>query len=466
MKYSKIDSKIIKKFESVLGKKWVITGKDELIAYSKDETSDVSATPDVVLKPKDATEVSQIMKIANKHLIPVTPRGLGTGVSGGALPVMGGIVLSLERFTRILEIDKCNMVAVVEPGVITGELQKEVEKLGLFYPPDPASLDSCSIGGNIAENAGGPSAVKYGTTKEYVRGMEVVLPSGKIFSLGGKIHKNATGYNIIGILIGSEGTLAIITKIILKLIPLPKFRVDLLIPFQDFRKASSAINKIFETSIIPVNIEFIEQKAIDALKSYLEEDFPFSESGAHLLVGIDGNTKENVEKEYETIGEVCLNAGAVDVFVADTPQTKERLWKARRSLHDALEKKSRVMEREDVVVPVSRIPELLDFVYKLSEESALEIVPFGHAGDGNVHINILKMNTPDSEWKEKKEEVVEKLLKKVIQLGGTLSGEHGIGVVKKRFIHFSLSKEEIELAKRIKRAFDPNNILNPEKIFE
>jgi len=297
MKYSKIDSKIIKKFESVLGKKWVITGKDELIAYSKDETSDVSATPDVVLKPKDATEVSQIMKIANKHLIPVTPRGLGTGVSGGALPVMGGIVLSLERFTRILEIDKCNMVAVVEPGVITGELQKEVEKLGLFYPPDPASLDSCSIGGNIAENAGGPSAVKYGTTKEYVRGMEVVLPSGKIFSLGGKIHKNATGYNIIGILIGSEGTLAIITKIILKLIPLPKFRVDLLIPFQDFRKASSAINKIFETSIIPVNIEFIEQKAIDALKSYLEEDFPFSESGAHLLVGIDGNTKENVEKE-------------------------------------------------------------------------------------------------------------------------------------------------------------------------
>ena len=459
-------NKIIEKFEDIIGKKWVLTGKDELIPYSKDETSDASAIPDIVLIPENAMQVSQIMKIANKYLIPVTPRGLGTGVSGGALPVKGGIVLSLERFTSILEIDKGNMVAVVEPGVITGKLQEEVEKQGLFYPPDPASLDSCSIGGNIAENAGGPRAVKYGTTKDYVRGLEIVLPTGEMLTPGGKIHKNATGFNLIGIIIGSEGTLAIITKIILKLIPLPKYRVDLLIPFQDFRKASSAINKIFETSIIPVNIEFIEQKAIDALKAYIEDDFPFSEAGAHLLVGIDGNTKENVEKEYETIGEVCLNAGAIDVFIADTPQTKERLWKARRSLHDALEKKSRVMEREDVVVPVSRIPELLNFVYKLSEESGFEIVPFGHAGDGNVHINILKMNTPEGEWVKKKEKVVEKLLRKVVRLGGTLSGEHGIGIAKKRFIHISLSKEEIELAKRIKKAFDPNNILNPGKIFE
>ena len=218
--------------------------------------------------------------------------------------------------------------------------------------------------------------------------------------------------------------------------------------------------------IVPVNIEFIEQKAIDALKTHLEEDFPFSEAGAHLLVGIDGNTKENVEQEYEAIGEVCMNAGALDVYVADTPQTKERLWKARRSLHDALEQRSHIMEREDVVVPVSRIPELLDFVHMLSEDSGLEIVPFGHAGDGNVHINILKMDTPQDEWIKIKEKVTEKLLNEVVRLGGTLSGEHGIGIVKKRFIHISLSKEEIELAKRIKKAFDPNSILNPGKIFE
>lgn len=466
MEYNRIDDKIIKEFENLIGEKWVSTTKDKLIPYSKDETSDVIATPDIVLKPENVTEVCQIMKIANEILIPVTPRGLGTGVSGGALPVMGGIVLSLERFTRIIEIDKGNMVAVVEPGVITGKLHEEVERQGLFYPPDPASLDSCSIGGNIAEGAGGPRAVKYGTTKDYVRGLEVVLATGEMLSLGGKIHKNATGYNLIGIIIGSEGTLAIVTKIILKLIPLPRYRVDLLIPFQNFRGASSAIRKIFETSIIPVNIEFIGKKAIDALKTYLEEDFPFSETGAHLLIGIDGNSKENVEKEYETIGEVCLNAGAIDVFVADTAQTKERLWKGRRSLHDALEKKSRVMEREDVVVPISKIPELLDFVYNLSEESGLEIVPFGHAGDGNVHINILKMDIPDEEWKERKEKVIEKLLKMVVKLGGTLSGEHGIGIIKKRFIHLTWSKEEIALAKRIKKAFDPNNILNPGKIFE
>jgi len=466
MEYKKIDEKIIREFEDVLGTKNVLKTKDEIIPYSKDETSDASAIPELVVKPCNTKEVSQIMAIANKHLISITPRGLGTGVSGGALPIMGGAVLSLERFTEILEIDKKNMVAVVEPGVITGELQEAVKEQGLFYPPDPASLESCSIGGNIAEGAGGPSAVKYGTTKDYIRGLEIVLPTGEILSLGGKIQKNATGYNLIGIITGSEGTLAVITKIILKLIPLPKYRVDLLIPFKNFQKASAAIERIFETSIIPVNIEFMEQKAIEALKSYLGEELPFPEAGAHLLVGIDGNREENVEKEYETIGQTCLDAGAIDVFVADTPQSKERLWKARRSLHDALEAKSRVMEREDVVVPVSRIPELLNAVHKLSEESGLEIVPFGHAGDGNIHINILKMSTLDTEWKDKKLKTVKKLLKEVVRLGGTISGEHGIGIVKKEFIALSISNEEIELAKKIKRAFDPNNILNPEKIFE
>jgi glycolate oxidase len=465
MNYNKVDKKLLERLEAIVGSKYLVTEQNDLIPYSKDETSDAQAFPEAVVKPENAKQVSEIMKLANEYLIPVTPRGLGTGVSGGAIPVMGGILLSLERFKRIAEIDRGNMVAVVEPGVITGDLQQAVEREGLFYPPDPASLDSCSIGGNIAECAGGPRAVKYGTTKDYVLGLDVVLPTGEILTLGGKLHKNATGYQIIGIIIGSEGTLAIVTRIILKLLPLPKYRVDLLIPFRDFHTASTAIMRIFETSIMPVNIEFMEHKAISALKDHLEEDFPYSNAGAHLLVGVDGSTKETVEKEYETIGEVCLDEGALDVFVAETPQTKERLWKARRSLHDALEQKSRIMERQDVVVPVTAIPQLLDFVHKLSEETGLEIVPFGHAGDGNVHINILRKDLPEEEWKKKNCEAVQKLLQKVVALGGMISGEHGIGTVKKPYLPLCLSAAEIELARRIKQAFDPHSILNPGKIF-
>lgn len=465
MKYQKVDQTVLRRLERIVGAHSLITDRNDLISYSRDETSDAQAFPDVVVKPEHAEQVSRIMELANECSIPVTPRGLGTGVSGGALPVKGGMLLSLERLNRILEIDRPNMVAVVQPGVITGDLQQAVEKEGLFYPPDPASLDSCSIGGNVAESAGGPRAVKYGTTKDYVLGLDVVLPTGELLELGGKIHKNATGYHLMGIIIGSEGTLAIITRIILKLLPLPRHRVDLLIPFRDFRTASNAIAKIFETSIVPVNIEFMEHKAITALKTYLEEDFPYSDAGAHLLVGVDGSMKETVEKAYETIGEVCLNEGAIDVFVAETPQTKERLWKARRSLHDALEQKSRIMEREDVVVPVAAIPQLLDFVHTLSEETGLEIVPFGHAGDGNVHINILKEDLPEEEWKQKSREATERLLRKVVELGGMISGEHGIGTVKRSFLPLALSEPEMELARRIKQAFDPGAILNPGKIY-
>jgi glycolate oxidase len=465
MNYRTVDEELLKQLESIVGSSHLITDRNDLVSYSRDETSDAQAFPEAAVKPENARQVSEIMKLASDARIPVTPRGLGTGVSGGALPIRGGILLSLERFNRILEIDRRNMVAVVEPGVITGELQKAAEKEGLFYPPDPASLDSCSIGGNVAESAGGPRAVKYGTTKDYVLGLDVVLPTGELLALGGKIHKNATGYQLIGIIIGSEGTLAIVTKIILKLLPLPKYRVDLLIPFKDFHTASIAISKIFATSIVPVNIEFMERKAIAALKEHLEEDFPYADAGAHLLVGVDGSTKEVVEKDYETIGQVCLDQGAIDVFVAETPQAKERLWKARRSLHDALEQKSRIMEREDVVVPVATIPQLLDFVHELAEETGLEIVPFGHAGDGNVHINILRKDLSETEWKKKSGEATDKLLRKVVELGGMISGEHGIGTVKKPFLSLALSGEEIALAKRIKQAFDPHAILNPGKIF-
>ncbi len=465
MNYHKVEQKLLTQLENIVSARYLMTERNDLISYAQDETSDARAFPEVVVKPENAKQVSDIMRLANEYQVPVTPRGLGTGVSGGALPIYGGILLSLERFKKILEIDKGNMVAVVEPGVITGELQQAVEKEGLFYPPDPASLDSCSIGGNIAECAGGPRAVKYGTTKDYILGLDIVLPTGELLTLGGKLHKNATGYHIIGIIVGSEGTLAIVTRIILKLLPLPGYRVDLLIPFKDFRTASAAIMRIFETSIIPVNIEFMEHKAIAALKTFLKEDFPYADAGAHLMVGVDGNSRENVEKQYEAIGRVCLDGGAMDVFVAETPQTKERLWKARRSLHDALEHKSRIMEREDVVVPVTNIPLLLDFVHGLSEETGLEIVPFGHAGDGNVHINILRENLTEDEWKKKNGEAVLKLLNKVIALGGMISGEHGIGTVKKPFLPLALSAEEIALARRIKKAFDPHAILNPGKIF-
>lgn len=451
------------------GLKKLVGGKISLVSetlerYARDETSHLEAKPDAVVFAETTQDVSKLLRYSSEHGIPVTPRGLGTGVSGGALAVKGGIVLSLERMNRILEIDIDNRMVVVQPGVITGELHKAVEAEGLFYPPDPASLESCSIGGNILEGAGGPRAVKYGTTRDYVTGLEVVLPTGDVLRLGGKLRKNVTGYNLIGLVTASEGTLGVVTEITLRLVPLPKFRTDLLVPFESYGKAAHAINEILKTGITPAVMEFMERRAIEIVEAYLESKLPVPGTGAYLMIGLDGSDKNSIEREYEKVGEVCLENGAMDVFVAEGSDMKQRLWKTRRSLHDALHHLSPQMEREDVVVPVARIEDLLVGVEKMRKASRVEIVAFGHAGDGNVHVNVLRGNLEEHIWQSERKRVLEGLFKLVISLGGTLSGEHGIGVVKKEYMPLVTSEAERELYKRLKKAFDPAGILNPEKI--
>jgi len=438
---------------------------ETLERYSRDETSHIEAMPEAVVFAEETGDVASLLKYCNDQQIPVTPRGTGTGVSGGALPIEGGVLLALERMNRILEIDVDNRMAVVQPGVITGELHQAVEAEGLFYPPDPASLESCSIGGNVIEGAGGPRAVKYGTTRDYVTGLEVVLPTGEVLRLGGKLRKNVTGYNLIGLIIGSEGTLGVVTEITLRLLPLPPVRTDLLVPFETFGQAAHTINEVLRTGIVPTVIEFMERRALEIVEAYLDSKLPVPGAGAYLMIGLDGADKASVERDYEKVGEVCLENGAVDVFVAESSDMKQRLWKTRRSLHDALQALSPEMEREDVVVPVAGIEDLLKGVDEIRTRSGeVEIVAFGHAGDGNVHVNVLRGELDEETWNTERKRVLEELFTLVISLGGTLSGEHGIGLVKKEFMPLVTSEAELELYRRLKQAFDPAGILNPGKI--
>lgn len=456
-------SEELRELQALFGEKFSLL-PETLERYSHDETSYFHAMPEAVVFAENTQDVSKLLSYCSKQGIPLTPRGAGTGVSGGALPIEGGVLLTLEKMNRILEIDIENRMAVVQPGVITGELHKAVEAKGLFYPPDPASLDSCSIGGNLIEGAGGPRAVKYGTTKDYVTGIELVLSSGEILRLGGKLRKNVTGYNLIGLIIASEGTLGVVTELTLSLLPLPAVRTDLLVPFASFAKAAHTINEILKTGIIPVVIEFMERKALEIVETYLDSKLPVPGAGAYLMIGLDGQSREIVENDYERVGEVCLENGAVDVFVAETSDMKARLWKTRRSLHDALHHLSPEMEREDVVVPVAQIESLLNGIDGIRKRSQLEVVAFGHAGDGNVHVNILRANLAEDTWRAQKKQVLDELFRLVISLGGTLSGEHGIGIVKKQFMPLVASKAELGLYRRLKQAFDPAGILNPGKI--
>ncbi|MBA7611372.1 putative FAD-linked oxidoreductase [subsurface metagenome] len=452
-----------KELAQMFGDKFT-TLPETLDRFSRDETSNLEAKPEAVLFAEETDDVARLLKYCTDNKIPVTPRGMGTGVSGGALRIEGGVLLTLERMNKILEIDVPNRMVVVQPGVITGELHKAVEEKGLFYPPDPASLESCSVGGNVMEGAGGPRAVKYGTTKDYVTGLEFVIPTGEVLRVGGKLRKNVTGYNLIGMMIASEGTLGVVTEITLRLLPLPAVRTDLLVPFESFDQVARTINEIHRTGIIPTVIEFMERRALEIVEAYLDSKLPVPGAGAYLMIGLDGADKESVERDYERVGEICLENGAVDVFVAETSNMKQRLWKTRRSLHDALHDLSPQMEREDVVVPVARIEDLLKGVDEIRTRSEVEVVAFGHAGDGNVHVNLLRGKLDEERWNTERERVLAELFDLVVSLGGTLTGEHGIGVVKKEFMPLVTSQAERELYKRLKQAFDPAGILNPGKI--
>jgi len=462
--YQKVTPEILAQFKRIVGAEYVVTDQSELEPYAHDETEDLHFYPQVALKPRSTEQVSQIMKICYENNIPVTPRGGGTGLSGGALPIHGGVILSTEKMNNIVEIDTNNLMAVVEPGVITEVLQNEVEKLGLFYPPDPASKGSCFMGGNIAECAGGPRALKYGVTKDYVYGLEVVLPNGEVINTGGKLLKNVSGYNLTQLIIGSEGTLGIATKIILKLIPLPQFRQTILVPFNSVQAATVCLTQIFAHKIIPCAAEFIEKKAVLAAEKKFEKKIPYSESEALLLLAVDGNDEEVLEKEIEKIGEVCLAQGARDVFVAEGREQQEELWKMRRSISEAVKSIS-IYKEEDTVVPRAALPELMKVLKEIEKKYQINIICYGHAGDGNIHANIIKENMDDQKWNQVLPVAIREIFTEVVKLGGTISGEHGIGYVQKENLPIALTSTEIELMRQIKRVFDPKNILNPGKLF-
>jgi glycolate oxidase len=463
--YNRVNAQIVQELQAIAGSQNVLTSAEALRTYAHDETVGVYAEPEVVVRATSTAQVAQVLKLAQRERIPVTPRGAGYGLSGGAVPACGGISLSLEKMNRILEIDRENLMVVVEPGVITGDIHRAVEAEGLFYPPDPASLDSCSIGGNIAECAGGPRAVKYGVTMHYVVGLEAVLPNGKIIHSGGKLVKNVTGYNLVQLLVGSEGTLAVVTKIILKLLPLPKVQIDLLVPFSDFRQAANTVSAIIAQRVLPTAIEFMEHDSVEAVERLLGKEVPYHHAAAHLLIQLDGNNLPAVEADMEVVGDLCLENGALDVMVAKDRLTRERLWEARRKIIEALKHESPDNHMEDVVVPRAAIPQLLQGMKDLGAAHQVRIVCFGHAGDGNVHVNVLKDQLPEAEWRLLIPVLTEEIYHLALSLGGAITGEHGIGLTRRKYLPMALDEAQIEIMRLIRAAFDPNHILNPGKIF-
>jgi glycolate oxidase len=455
---------LLERLRAIVGPENLFTDDETRSIYGKDETEDFLFPPDVVLKPASTDQVAAILRLANSHGIPVTPRGGGTGLSGGALPVRGGITLSMEKFNRIIEIDEKNYQAVVEPGVITQKFQEELESRGLFYPPDPASRGSCHLGGNLAECAGGPRAVKYGVTKDYVLGLEVVLPNGEIINTGGRVLKNVSGYNLTQLIVGSEGTLAVITKIIFRLIPLPKMRKVVLVAFGTLEDAASAVAAIFQAGITPSAMEFMERSAVKAAEDRLGKKFPNGEAEAQLLIEVDGNIEGPLHEEIAKIAEVMSGFNVLDVLLAEDRQKVEDVWALRRSMGEAVKSYS-VYKEEDTVVPRAQLPQLVRGVKEICARYGLTSICYGHAGDGNVHVNLLKDTLDDRIWNEGLPDAITEIFRLTVSLGGTISGEHGIGYSQKAYLPLALSEAELGLMKEIKRTFDPNGILNPGKIF-
>lgn len=453
-------------FQSLLGERCqtLLSVRED---YGHDMTEDFQFTPDVVLKPETPEEVSAILRFCTEHQLAVTPSGARTGLSGGALPIEKGVALSMERFNRILDIDEKNLQVTTEPGVITQVLQDAVKEKGLFYPPDPASKGSCFIGGNVSENSGGPKAVKYGVTNEYVLNLEVVLPNGEIIWTGANVLKNATGYNLTQLIVGSEGTLAVITKIVLKLIPHPTHDLSLLVPFFDAEKACEAVAAIFQAGITPSAMEFMERDAIlYTLPHEPESNLEVKdEHAAHLLIEVDGFDPEELMKQCERIVEVLERFETDEILFAESQAQKDQLWKLRRKVGEAVKSHS-IYKEEDTVVPRYELPKLLKSVKEIGAKYGFQSVCYGHAGDGNLHINILKGELSDEFWNDGLPTAISELFEEVVALGGTISGEHGIGYVQKRYMPIAFKPIHIEIMRQIKCIFDPKGILNPGKIWE
>lgn len=456
---------MVEQFKKIVGNDYVFTDDASKINYGQDETEDLIFPPEVVLKPASAQEISEILKICNKELVPVTPVGGKTGLSGGALSVFGGVALSTERLQKILSIDEKNLQAMVEPGVITQVFQEAVMAKGLFYPPDPSSRGSCFLGGNVAENAGGPKAVKYGVTKDYVLNLEVVLPGGNIIWTGANVLKNSTGYNLTQLIVGSEGTLGIVTKIAFRLLPFPRHNLLMLVPFFSAEKACEAVSAVFRAGITPSALEFMERDAIDWVRKFVEINITVKdEVKAHLLVEVDGNDMETLYKDCEKISEVMQRHQCDEILFADSAEQKETLWKMRRRVAEAVKSNS-IYREEDTVVPRYELPRLLKGVKEIGNKYGFSSVCYGHAGDGNLHVNIIKGSLSEEQWNTSVLNGIREIFILTKNLGGTLSGEHGIGWVQKPYLDIVFNEAEIELQKNIKKVFDPNGILNPGKIF-
>ena len=463
--YKKISAEDLDFFNSLLGEKGIYVDDESLSDYSHDETEDLKFLPEIVLKPCNTRDVSMIMKYCNEHNIPITPCGARTGLSGGSLPVCGGVSMSMERFNKIIEIDERNLQATVEPGVINQVFKDAVKAKGLFYPPDPASKGSSFLGGNLAENSGGPKALKYGVTKDYVLNLEVVLASGDIIWTGANVLKNSTGYNLTQLMVGSEGTLGVITKIIFKLIPHPLHDLTLLVPFRSAEKACEAVSAVFRDGITPSALEFMERDAIDWTLKFTDINVPINDDiQAHLLVEVDGNDIDLLFKDCEKITKVMEQYDCDQILFADSSLQKEQLWKMRRSVGEAVKSNS-IYKEEDTVVPRAELPHLLIGVKSIGKKYGFKSVCYGHAGDGNLHINIIKGDMSDKAWNEDLTKGIREIFELTVKLGGTISGEHGIGFVQKQYLDIAFSKENIAIQKGIKSIFDPNNILNPQKIF-
>lgn len=459
--------RILPSLKNILGENYVFTDDENRNHYAHDETENLHFLPDIVIKPRTAEEISAVMKICNEEKIPVTPRGAGTGLSGGALPQFGGVLVSFERMNSIIEIDERNLQITTEPGVITEVLQNAVKEKGLFYPPDPSSKGSCFIGGNIAENSGGPKAVKYGVVKDYVLNLEVVLPTGEIIWTGANVLKNSTGYNLTQLMVGSEGTLGLVTKIVLKLIPHPKHDLLMLVPFNDLEKAGAAVSAIFRAGFTPSALELVEIDALKIVSKFVDSAIvPVTdEMAAHLIIEVDGNHLDTLMTEMEAIAAVLTEFDCGEVFFADDAQQKAELWKLRRRAAEAVKLAGFTIE-EDTVVPRAELPALIRGVKELGKQYDFQAVCYGHAGDGNLHIRIKKegsiysLNNPDII------PALKAIFILVKSLGGTISGEHGIGLIQKEFMDIAFDDVSMELMKNIKKVFDPNGILNTGKIFK
>lgn len=465
MQYNKVTETQIKTFQQIVGQPFVIIIDEDKAVYAQDHTEDLYHMPEVVVKPKTAEEVAAIVKVCYEHHIPITPRGAGTGLSGGALPVYGGVVIAMSRMNQIIDIDERNFQVTVEPGVINENLQQAVKEKGLFYPPDPASKGSCFLGGNIAHASGGPRALKYGTTRDYVLNLEVVLPTGEIIWTGANTLKYSTGYNLTHLFIGSEGTLGIVTKMVLKLIPFPQQTLLMLAPFFSPEKACEAVNEIFLAGCNPSACEFVEPEGFRLSADMLNMNFTIDDGvEAYLLIEVDGNDMDAMLAECERISDVIYKHESGEVLFAQTADEKEYFWKLRRSIGEAT-KHNNTYKEEDTVVPRAELPKLFSGVKAIGHKYGFRTVCYGHAGDGNLHVNILKDDLTEVFWNTTLTDAIVEIFTLCKELKGTISGEHGIGLVQKPYMKVVMPDVQLELMRKIKSAFDPKGLLNPGKIF-